>query len=102
MLAHVQDTMAGLRDRALLLIGFAVALHVEDIVYVPEGLVLTVRVSKGDQERAGQKVAVVLGNVAETCPVRSLRAWLLAAGIGSGPLFRGINQWADAGRTAKR
>jgi site-specific recombinase XerD len=101
MLAHVPDTLSGLRDRAVLLLGFAaalrrselVALEVEDVHYVPEGLVLTIRGSKTDQERAGQKVAIALGTTTETCPVRSLRAWLLAAGISSGPLFRAVNRW---------
>lgn len=101
MLAHVPDTLAGLRDRALLLIGFAaalrrselVALDIDDVQFVPEGIVITIRVSKTDQERAGQKVAVTLGSTPQTCPVQSLRAWLLAAGISSGPLFRSVNRW---------
>ncbi len=82
MLAQVPVTLTGSRDRALLLATFAgalrrsevVALNVEDVAYVPEGLVVTIRSSKTDQERAGQKVAVALGRVPETCPVRSLRA----------------------------
>jgi site-specific recombinase XerD len=101
MLAHVPSTLTGFRDRALILLCFAggmrrsevVALTVQDAVYVPEGLVVTIRGSKTDQERAGQKVAVALGKNADTCPVRSLRAWLLKGGIASGPLFRGVNRW---------
>ncbi len=101
MLAQVPVTLTGSRDRALLLATFAgalrrsevVALNVEDVAYVPEGLVVTIRSSKTDQERAGQKVAVALGRVPETCPVRSLRAWLLKGGITSGPLFRGVDRW---------
>jgi site-specific recombinase XerD len=101
MLAQVPDTLTGLRDRALLLLGFAaalrrtelVALTLEDVQYVPEGLVLTIRGSKTDQERAGQKVAIALGKTPETCPVYALRAWLLAGGIASGSLFRAVTRW---------
>jgi hypothetical protein len=50
--------------------------------------VITIRgSSKTDQERAGQKVAIALGKNPDTCPVRSLRAWLLKGGITTGPTF---------------
>lgn len=56
----------GLRDSALLLIGFAgafrrseiVALNVEDVEFVREGLVIMLRQSKTDQEGEGRKVAI--------------------------------------------
>ena len=103
MLAQVPDTLSGLRDKSLLLLTFAgglrrselVALTVEDAVYFPEGVVITIRSSKTDQERAGQKVAIALGKNPDTCPVRSLRAWLLKGGITTGPLFRGVNRWGQ-------
>jgi integrase len=92
---------SGSRDRALLLLGFAgefrrselVALTVEDVAYIPEGLIITVRTSKTDQERAGQNVAIALGKTLETCPANGLRSWLAKGGISTGPLFRGINRW---------
>jgi len=101
MLAQVPDTLTGLRDRALLLLTFAgalrrselVALNIQDVAYVPEGLVVNIRSSKTDQERAGQKVAVAFGKIIETCPVRSLRAWVKKGAITKGPLFRGITRW---------
>jgi site-specific recombinase XerD len=88
--------VAGLRDRALLLLGFSgafrrselVALDVSDIEWTPEGCRVTVRRSKGDQEGHGQQVAIVKGTVA--CPVTALRQWLDAAGIIDGPIFRRI------------
>jgi len=103
MLEHLPNTLSGLRDRALLLLGFAgafrrselVALAVEDIAYLPEGLAAVIRNSKTDQERAGQKVAVALGKSRETCPVASLREWLSKGGISRGPLFRGIDRWGN-------
>jgi site-specific recombinase XerD len=57
-------TLQGLRDRAVLLVGFAgglrrselVAIDVEDFTVRPEGLELVIRRSKGDQEGQGQIV----------------------------------------------
>jgi site-specific recombinase XerD len=96
--------LAGLRDRALLLLGFAgafrrselVALDVADVEETEAGLRLTIRCSKTDQEGQGVTIAIARGDVA--CPVKALREWLGAAGIEAGPLFRPINK---AGRVAR-
>jgi site-specific recombinase XerD len=92
------DDMKGLRDRALLLIGFAgafrrselVALNIEDLEESDLGFKVTIRHSKTDQEGAGQTIAIVRGSVA--CPVAALKAWLEAAGITSGPIFRSVKK----------
>jgi len=94
------DTLAGLRDRALLLIGFAggfrrgelVALDVEDVEETDDGLRIGIRRSKTDQEAAGREVGIPRGQRPETDPVRALRAWRGAAGVDSGPLFRPVNR----------
>lgn len=94
------DTLAGLRDRALLLVGFIgafrrselVGLNVEDLTPTAEGFVVTLRRSKTDQEGEGETKAIPYGANAETCPARALRAWLDAAGITSGPVFRAVNR----------
>ena len=60
---------AGVRDRALLLLGFAAALRRSELVGLDasdfeetkDGLVLTVRRSKTDQEGAGRKIGVPYG-----------------------------------------
>lgn len=98
MVEALPDDLHGKRDRALLLLGFAtalrrsefVALDVADVRFVDEGLEVNVRKSKTDQEGQGRVVAVHRGARADTCPVRALRAWLDAAGITEGPLFRGF------------
>lgn len=82
-----------LRDRALLLVGFAAALRrselarleVADVERTPRGLLLRVREGKGDRTRRGETVAVPRGTVRD--PVAALDAWLEAAGIGRGPIF---------------
>jgi site-specific recombinase XerD len=98
MVATAPDKLAGLRDRALLLIGFGgalrrselVALDVADIQETETGLLVTIRSSKTDQEREGATIAIARGDVA--CPAKALREWLKAAGIESGPIFRPIDK----------
>jgi hypothetical protein len=65
-----------------------VALDVEDLEEAPEGLLVTIRRSKTDQEGIGRKVAIPRGEIA--CPVAALRAWLEAAGITEGAIFRRV------------
>jgi site-specific recombinase XerD len=82
-----------LRDRAILLLGFAgafrrselVALNAEDIEETPEGMLIMLRRSKTDQEGIGRRVAVPRGEIA--CPVEALKSWLSAAGIAEGAVF---------------
>jgi site-specific recombinase XerD len=92
------DDLAGIRNRAILLLGFAGAfrrseiagLDLADLAFTADGLVVTLRRSKTDQEGAGRRVGVPYGSTPATCPVRSMRAWLDAAGITSGAVFREI------------
>jgi integrase len=94
------ETLAGRRDRALLLFGFAggfrrselVGLDVEDIEETPDGLRVSVARSKTDQEGVGRNVGISWGQHPETCPVRALRAWREKTGIVAGPVFRAVNR----------
>ncbi len=87
--------LPGLRDRALLLTCFAgglrrselVALDREDVRFTPDGLVLRIRQSKGDQEGEGADVGIARGTRPETCPMRAIEIWLRRAGIEYGPIF---------------
>lgn len=90
--------MIGLRDRALMLLGFAgafrrselVGLDAEDCTFGKDGLTVTLRRSKTDQEGEGRKIGIPYGSNPETCPVRNLQSWL--EHISTGPLFRSINR----------
>jgi integrase len=90
------ERLADIRDRALLLFGFAsamrrselAALDFEDIEETADGLRVTIRRSKTDQEGHGHVIAIPRGVIA--CPVAALKAWLAAAGITAGPMFRPI------------
>jgi site-specific recombinase XerD len=96
MVSAMPATPHGLRDRALLLIGFsggfrrselaAITLnHVEDTA---DGLKILIPRSKVDQEGEGRVIGIVYGSDPRTCPVRAYRAWIAAAGITEGPVFR--------------
>jgi integrase len=97
--------LKGLRDRALLLLGFAgafrrselVALDVADLQETDDGFRVLIRRSKTDQEGHGVMIAIVRGHHA--CPVKAVKAWLLAAGITEGPLFRPV---ANGGRLSNQ
>ena len=84
MIEACPDGAAGHRDRAILLLGFAGAfrraelasLRLEDLEWRSEGLVVTLRRSKTDQEGEGRRVGIPYGSDPMTCPVRVLRSWL--------------------------
>lgn len=101
MVASLPETITGLRDRALILLGFAAALRrselisidVEDISFSRDGVVVTIRKSKTDQEGQGRKVGIPYGANRETCPVQSLEVWLSEAKLEQGAVFRGIDRY---------
>jgi integrase len=99
VLERLPADLRGVRDRALLLLGFAgglrrseiVQLDVEDLKFVPDGLTVRLRHSKTDQEGAGRMIAVPYGRTA-ACPVGAVRRWLDASGTQAGPVFRRISR----------
>jgi len=78
------------------LLGFAgafrrselVALDVADLEETEDGFKIIIRRSKTDQEGHGETIAIARG--VTTCPVKAVKAWLQAAGISEGPLFRPV------------
>ena len=91
--------MIGVRDKALLLIGFAgafrrselIAINCTDLSFVEQGLVIHIRRSKTDQTGEGRKVAIPYAR-GRQCPVLALKHWLSTAGISDGPIFRAITR----------
>ena len=105
MLAHADaSTLKGKRDRALLLLGFAmaarrselVALTVDDLEHTERGLLVTVRRSKTDQTGQGMVKAVPFGRSAETCPVQAVDS------EPRGRLPRSRSRRAASGRRSRR
>jgi integrase len=89
-----------LRDRALILVGFAgafrrselVSLRVEDVEQQERGLLVRVPRSKTDQEGQGQLKAIFYAREKALCPVRALREWLEASGIKEGYIFQSLTK----------
>jgi integrase len=108
IVAALPHDRRGDQSRAVLLLGFAgafrrselVALQVADLAWVNEGLIVTVRRSKTDQEGEGFAKGIPYGQDRETCPVLALCRWLLVTKIGSGAVFRALTSQGrlDAGR----
>ena len=88
------DDLRSVRDRALLAFGMAgalrrsesVALRLSDFEWVKEGLRVTIRRGKTDQEEAGATIAIPEGR--RLRPKARLDAWVQQAGIAEGYLFR--------------
>ncbi len=106
MLAPIATDLRGLRDRALiLLVGWAAALRrselaaleLRDLHFEREGVVLTIRRSKRDREGGGEEVAVPFAAELEQCPVPALQAWLAAAALAEGRVFRSIDRHGAIG-----
>ena len=109
-----QDTLIGLRDRALLLVGFSAALRRSELVALhlgeglglstieatADGLVLFLARAKTDQQAEGTKLGVPYGTNPDTCPVRAFLRWREAAGLREGPVFRLIDRHGNIGSAA--
>ena len=99
----IGDDLVGLRDKALLAVGFAgalrraelAAIRTEHIEKRDRGLRLTLPRSKGERTGRAATVALPYGSTA-LCPVRALRRWQEAAGISEGALFRRV--WTPPSR----
>lgn len=99
------DTLIGKRDRAVILLGFftasrrseLVALTVDDLAEADNGLKITIRKSKTDQEGEGLVKGVTRQDNPPYCPVRAVMTWIDAAGITAGPIFRSV---AKGGRVS--
>lgn len=95
--------LQGVRDRAILLLGFATAMRRSELAaveldgpgagqvrlaFVAEGAEISIDRSKADQLGRGAVIAVPFGTA--LCPIAAVEAWLKAAGIRSGPAFRRV------------
>jgi site-specific recombinase XerD len=106
------ESIIGIRDRALLLVGFASALRRSElaalvigdgghsVTFTDNGLLIELGKSKTDQEAQGVIIGVPFGSHAETCPVRALKAWLEVAGIEQGCIFRPVTRHGHIGNHA--
>jgi site-specific recombinase XerD len=106
LLESCGDELPGLRNRALLSAGYdtglraseLVAIAVEDIIEAidPDARLLSIPRSKGDQDGEGATAYL------SPRTVRAIAAWLEAAGIATGPVFRRVNVRRYKARAAVR
>ena len=101
-----RTSLAGLRDRALFLTGFAGALRRSELVAIDRehltfrevGLGIHIPRSKRDQEGQGAEITLPWMRGDDTCPVKAMERWLKRAGITYGPVFRGVTAWGSLER----
>lgn len=100
LVEQIPDSLRGKRERCHLLMAFAMgarrsevaALDLKDVQVTENGLLVSIRRSKTDQEGEGAMVGVCFGSDPRTCPVRAYLAWKSAAGLGDdGPVFRHVD-----------
>ena len=109
LLADAQpDTLRGLRDRALLLVGFfgafrraeLVSLDISDLVFKKKGMLISLSRSKTDQQGQGRCIAIPKFRRSRPCPVASVKQWiqkLEEVSSAQGPLFRSIDRHENVG-----
>jgi integrase len=99
----LDDSPRGIRDKAILLLGLAgafrrselVALDVADLDFQEQGVVVTLRRSKTNQEGEVETKDIGFGAHDTTCPVQALKRWIEIAGISDGAVFRAISRGGD-------
>ncbi|MGY4295393.1 site-specific recombinase XerD [Bradyrhizobium sp. i1.4.4] len=105
VVAAIPSDKRGLRDRALLLICFSgcfrrsevVSIQVKDIEERHRGILISLDRSKTDQEGQGATLPIPNGKMKA---VSALDAWLEAAGITEGPIFRSVDRHGNVGAGA--
>ena len=108
IVAACPERLIGLRDASIVLLGFSLGarraalagIAVSDLELTEQGLLVTIRRDKEDQEQQGRQVPVAFGTRPETCPIRALAVWLRAANIDKGPLFRAVDRHGNVSATA--
>jgi len=100
MVAQLPDTLIGMRDRALLLIGFSgafrrselVGIDIQNLSFGRDGLTIRIGKSKTDQEGKGREVGIPYGSNPKICPIRAAEDWINASGIKEGALYCSVNR----------
>jgi len=105
LIAKLDNSPSGIRNKALLLTGFVgglrrseiVAINIGDITHRPEGITIKIKRSKTDQEGKGRSVALPYSAQQELCPVLAITALIELNDSTRGPLFRRIRRGGNIG-----
>lgn len=100
IVGRLGDSLIDVRDRAILLLGFLGAfrrselanLEFKNIAIEAEGIVCTLWRSKTNRRgrKGPQRKAIPAHPDPALCPVRALKAWMQAAGVSTGYVFRNL------------
>ncbi len=102
------DQLTGLRDRALLLLGYTGAFRRSELASLQrhqlkrtgEGYIVELGRTKDDQEAKGRDVGIPAFDTSPVCPVAAIDRWLTVAGITEGPIFRRVTRYQTIGTKA--
>lgn len=91
-----ENDIAGIRDKALILLGFSgafrrselVKINKEDLTFTREGLIILIENSKSDQLGEGAYLAIPYNPNRKICAVAALQNWIAVSNIKNGPIFR--------------
>ena len=105
MIKQTPSGLVGVRNRALLLVGFAGALRrseiaklfVEDVSFDVRGMILRLGQTKTDQAGENDEIAIPYAK-GKYCPVKALKAWLAEAKVTEGAIFRPILKHGSVGK----
>jgi integrase len=99
MAAACPGDLAGLRDRALLLLAgdglgrsALVGLDVEHLRFTAASVELTMRAAAAGDDTV-RRISVPRGATLATCPVQALADWLRSSDTQFGPVFRKVDRW---------
>ena len=98
LLASIPLSLVGMRDRAMLLVGYGAALRpselvsldVSDLTVVDDGLSMSLM--RG-------RIVIPFGIDPDLCPVLAWQDWVAAAGLTAGPAFRSVDRDGRLGLT---
>jgi len=104
LLAALGSELRDVRDRALMLLAWTLGtrrseltrLRLDDLQFDSDGLSVRIDTSKTDPEGRGTCLGIPRIDAAP-CAVTALEAWLQAAGIHDGPVFRRVDRWGNVG-----
>ena len=100
IIASIPDTLDGIRDKALITLGFAgafrrselVGITIDNISFSEKGMTIFIPKSKTDQEGQGIIKGIPYSSDLTICPVRATIHWLEKSGLNGGYLFRGFTK----------
>ena len=98
MAAACPGNLAGLRDRALLLLAAAtglgraalVGIDAEDLRFTADGCELVIR-----RNPDAAPAMLTIARATASCPVRALQDWMRASECSFGPVFRKVDRWSN-------